>query len=244
LYVTKQQVDDAKSCFERALSISEKSFGADDLRLARPLDELGYLMSNKLDYQKAETFFSRSLMIKEKSLKPDDIEVARAAFVLGEVYRKSHQYAKAEPLYQQAIRTYEKYGKKGDAELLQVLKNYLNILVAENRKDEAALVQARLAELAAQAGVVEGGLLNGTAIKLVQPAYPSMAPRVPLVIVQVRVLIDETGRVIKAEATGHPHPSFKAAAEEAARHSVFTPTLLSGTPVKVTGTIIYNFFLR
>jgi len=32
-----------------------------------------------------------------------------------------------------------------------------------------------------------------------------------------------------------------AAAEEAARKSLFTPTFLSGKPVKVTGIVIYNF---
>ncbi len=58
--------------------------------------------------------------------------------------------------------------------------------------------------------------------------------------VQVQVLIDENGNVISAHAVSG-HPLLQAAAVSAARSSKFTPTKLSGQPVKVNGVIIYNF---
>ena len=56
------------------------------------------------------------------------------------------------------------------------------------------------------------------------------------------VVIDVNGRVISAKSTGGPQ-LLRAAAERAAMGARFTPTLLTGQPVKVTGQINYNFSL-
>jgi TonB family protein len=76
---------------------------------------------------------------------------------------------------------------------------------------------------------------------LVKPPYPPAAKAVHASgAVNVQVTIDESGNVISASATSG-HPLLKAAAVQAARSSKFSPTLLSGQPVKVTGVIVYNF---
>jgi protein TonB len=88
---------------------------------------------------------------------------------------------------------------------------------------------------------ISGGVLNGKAISLPKPAYPAAARAVRASgAVQVQVLIDETGRVVSASAAGG-HPLLQAAAVAAARGARFSPTLLSGQPVKVSGIITYNF---
>jgi TonB family protein len=58
----------------------------------------------------------------------------------------------------------------------------------------------------------------------------------------VQIKIDERGCVISARAVSG-HPLLQAAAVQAARQACFTPTRLSGQPVKVTGVILYNFML-
>ena len=89
--------------------------------------------------------------------------------------------------------------------------------------------------------VVSGGVLNGKAINLVRPPYPPAARAVHASgQVQVQVLIDENGNVISASAVSG-HPLLKQSAEQAARASKFSPTLLSGQRVKVSGVIVYNF---
>lgn len=88
---------------------------------------------------------------------------------------------------------------------------------------------------------ISGGALNGKAINLPKPPYPSIARAAGAsgtVIVQVTV--DENGRVISASAISG-HPLLKASAVQAAYGARFTPTLIDGQPVKVTGTISYNF---
>ena len=88
---------------------------------------------------------------------------------------------------------------------------------------------------------VSGGVLNGKATSLPKPAYPAAAKAVRAAgAVSVQVLISESGSVISANAVSG-HPLLRAAAEGAARGARFSPTLLSGQPVKVSGVITYNF---
>lgn len=88
---------------------------------------------------------------------------------------------------------------------------------------------------------VSGGVLNGKAVELPKPAYPSAAKAVRASgAVNVQVTVDESGEVISASAVSG-HALLRAAAESAARAAKFNPTLLSGKAVKVTGIIVYNF---
>jgi protein TonB len=88
---------------------------------------------------------------------------------------------------------------------------------------------------------ISGGVLNGKAISLPKPAYPPIARAAHASgTVVVQVTIDENGSVISASAVSG-HPLLTQAAVNAARQARFSPTKLSGQPVKVTGVIQYNF---
>lgn len=88
---------------------------------------------------------------------------------------------------------------------------------------------------------ISGGVLNGRAISLPKPAYPAIARQAHASgTVVVQVTIDENGNVISARAVSG-HPLLQAVAVGAARQAKFSPTKLSGQPVKVTGVITYNF---
>ena len=91
---------------------------------------------------------------------------------------------------------------------------------------------------------ISGGVLNGKAIRLPQPAYPPIAKAAHASgQVTVQVTLDESGNVISAHAVSG-HPLLKSSAEAAARQAKFTPTMLSGQAVKVTGIIVYNFVMQ
>lgn len=88
---------------------------------------------------------------------------------------------------------------------------------------------------------ISGGVLNGKAISLPKPSYPAIARAAHASgTVVVQVLIDENGNVVSAQAVSG-HPLLQAVAVGAARQAKFSPTKLSGQPVKVTGVIQYNF---
>ncbi len=88
---------------------------------------------------------------------------------------------------------------------------------------------------------VSGGVLQGTAIKKVQPPYPPIARAARASgSVQVQVTVSETGEVIEASVISG-HPLLRDAALEAARQWLFKPTELGGVPVKVQGILTFNF---
>jgi TonB family protein len=61
-------------------------------------------------------------------------------------------------------------------------------------------------------------------------------------IVSVEVVVDETGKVISAKASNGP-PALRDVSVQAALKARFSPTKLSGQPVKVSGVINYKFAL-
>ena len=90
---------------------------------------------------------------------------------------------------------------------------------------------------------VSGGVLNGAAVSLPAPMYPETARRMRQAgVVTVEVVIDENGKVISATAENGPS-TLREAAIQAALRARFSPTKLSGQPVKVFGTISYKFAL-
>lgn len=86
-------------------------------------------------------------------------------------------------------------------------------------------------------GPINGGMLNGRAIYLPVPEAPSSEANG---VVLVAVVIDEQGSVTEARAVSGPS-ALHAAAVSAARLARFSPTLLMGEPVRVSGTLSYNF---
>lgn len=88
---------------------------------------------------------------------------------------------------------------------------------------------------------ISGGVLNGKATSLPKPAYPPAARAVRASgTVSVQVLVSESGSVLSASAVSG-HPLLRSAAVDAARGARFSPTLLGGQPVKVSGVITYTF---
>jgi len=88
---------------------------------------------------------------------------------------------------------------------------------------------------------ISGGVLNGKATSLPKPAYPAIAKAAHASgTVNVQVLVDESGNVVSASAVSG-HPLLKASAAAAARQAKFSPTIIGGQRVKVTGVIVYNF---
>jgi protein TonB len=87
-------------------------------------------------------------------------------------------------------------------------------------------------------------IISSKAIDKPAPPYPPLAKAANMQgTVAVQIVIDEGGHVLSAKATSGP-PLLMQAAVQAAYRARFTPTLLGGQPVKVTGSITYNFVLH
>jgi hypothetical protein len=84
-------------------------------------------------------------------------------------------------------------------------------------------------------------VLNTKALKLVMPSFPENANVSSTV--KVRIIIDETGKVISARSVSGSQTYFPYA-ETAAKASKFAPGEVCGKPSKITGFITYRFDAR
>jgi TonB family protein len=90
-------------------------------------------------------------------------------------------------------------------------------------------------------GAVSAGPLDDKATSKPEPTYPRLAQAARAGgQVVVRVVVDERGQVIMANAVSG-HPLLQPAAVAAARRAEFEPTVSGGKPVKVVGTLTYEF---
>jgi hypothetical protein len=91
---------------------------------------------------------------------------------------------------------------------------------------------------AAEAGTIWAGMIDRKALSKPTPTAPPDA-RGPLTVA-VNVLVDESGRVTRAQALAG-HPLLRHAAVRAACRARFAPTLINGPPVRVSGVLTYRF---
>ena len=92
--------------------------------------------------------------------------------------------------------------------------------------------------------IASSRVLNGLALSLPKPPYPPIAKQAGVQgMVNVQVLIDETGKVVSAKPISGS-PLLMHAAQQAAFQARFSPTMLGENAVKVSGVIIYNFVLQ
>lgn len=114
--------------------------------------------------------------------------------------------------------------------------------VGSGVSDEASTVPLNSGSEACQMVIRKaGGVLQGAAIKRVEPQYPYSAKLSRIVgTVVVETLVDEEGNVVSARALSGP-TELQSASVEAARGWRFVPTTFIDVPVRVIGTITFKF---
>jgi TonB family protein len=236
---------DAQSLFERALKSTERNSGPESRKVSGILDRLAIVNYALGNPEKTEGYYRRSLAVREKVFSPEHEEVAHSLYNLAEFYQFQGDYKKAEPLYQRLVDIRKKNGESQPSSFGEALERYSCLLRKTKRQDEADQLEYQ-AMLVTHVGMVpsrlvSAGVINGKAVHLVTPPYPEEARQTRQSgKVTVRVVIDESGRVLRACAVEGPGLLMKAS-ESAAYRSTFTPTTVEGMPVKVRGVIIYNF---
>jgi TonB family protein len=250
VYTAMKKFGEAQSLIERLARIHEAKVGGEDAELALVLDRLAYVAFMRRDFSKTEAAHKRALAIREKVFGPDSVEFAASLFSLAEIYRYRWKLDKAQPLYEQAAILQAKLLGTKHPEFQKTSKrftctvyesedaNYLDTLKAFSKK-------LNLISNVAEPNPLSGGVLNGKAISLPKPWYPTAARSEHAQgVVVIQVEIDETGKVIGAEDFCGGHPLLVKPSLEAARGARFTPTKLSGQPVRVHGMITYRFIAQ
>jgi TonB family protein len=87
------------------------------------------------------------------------------------------------------------------------------------------------------------GFCINQAVVLPKPKYPAAAQHVRVSgSVAVQILINEEGNIERAKAISG-HPLLRAESVKAALIAKFHPYIVSRRPVKVGGTLVYNYVL-
>jgi TonB family protein len=244
----KRKYDDAEQAYKRALAIYEDAAGPQSLATADTLSQLAWLRAYFGDHGKAEDYFKRALAIREKLSGADSIEVAQVLGHLASFYQGIGKYAKAVSTFQRLIAIKEKRLDSSNEELADLLDKCA-CAMKQNRQGEEATTYEMRAHLLRSDPTANpkdvprrmGGVIQGKATYRQAPVYPPAAKAARVVgAIVIEVTVDEAGRVVDARVKCGPD-IFAAAALEAARKWRFTPTLVNGVPLKVLGTITFNF---
>lgn len=249
IYFKKNKFTDAAATYQKILEAYQSNSGNMTLPIAKTEERIALIYYNKKDYDKAEDFFLKALSLREK-LNAESKDTAYINNALGDVYRVKKNYEKAQEFYLKAIKINDKVLSKTEKENREDISNYECFLYHKAlQEDKINDVSKQIRDFYYSRNVpmpgdnsINSGIVNGKALNLVKPPYPRGVGGASGFVL-VRVTIDEQGNVISAKATCGIL-EFVQAVEEAARRSKFTPTLLSGQPVKVTGLIVYNFVGR
>lgn len=207
---------------------------------------------NRQKYDEALPLAIKAAEITERILGAEDRQLATALRNLAELYVAKRKYEQAERFFVRAIMIDDLTPNGASNSGISTIERYTCFLyetrpIDDARKAESELHNKRKKPAAPESiedlkgGSLTGGVLNGRALSLPAPAYPSEAKRLRAIgIVRVQVLIDETGKVVEAKVLCG-HPIFAKPSLESAYKARFTPTKLSGMAVKVNGLIVYNF---
>lgn len=269
IYIAKKASGTAVKTLERAVEIYNNSPGHDSIQAGNAMDRLVTVLCERGEFRKAGPLLERALHIREVS-GTDDLKTAEILWTLAKVRVTEQQYKPAEHFFLRSLNLREKKLGPLHPDTIAAMKSFACFQpttyepgVSQSKRDseftdEEKAISARAScwlydsdrDCAATFGkspVKREGVkvLNGRAVKLPTPPYPSEARNARASgSIMIAVLIDEAGKVINAKSVCGGHPALVNAALAAARGAEFSPTQLDGKPVKVQGVVIYNFVAR
>jgi tetratricopeptide (TPR) repeat protein len=251
--LAKNDTKAAENTLEKAFEIFKNYPQLDkknSANLAEMLESLAFIKYQKR-VDSAENLYETALTWREKTDGADSLKTAKSLSALANISYWKRDYKKSSLLFQRLLEilsknlgnadsettlafhrtecSYRKAGMEADFEAVKVKFNAINKL-------PATPIQPK---------TINGGMVNGKATYLAKPPYPAAA-RQALAEgkVEVQVLISEQGEVLFACAQKAAHPTLVEGAEAAAYQSKFQPTILDGTPIRVSGILVYIFSRR
>ena len=245
IHLAKRDFGAAKKVLERLLAIQQEQFAADDVSLAPTMDRLALAYYGSKDDRKAEDMITRALSAREKAFGAESARVAESLMMLGQFYRVEKDFERAASAYRRSLLIYGKLSGVTTPEFERASDGFA--CVASDSKNRALYkelnaIRRQFSPPQIPAEELETRVLNGMAVSLPKPEYPVAARDRRLSgTVVIKVLVDETGKVIKAVDMCQGPPYLSESSIQAALKARFTPTKLSGMPVKVNGVIQYHF---
>jgi TonB family protein len=249
----KFRYKDSTMSFLQTVAILEKLKTAKSGELIKSYEELA--LSQFLNGNKEESILSylKAIEISEAKFGKNGKEVFSPTLDVANIYAQSKKYKQADEYY---LKSYALAWKNFGKEAKETIKIEDARICAyphqiQNDKDISKIFNDSKGKLFREifgesvnfdnSGIIDIGFVNGKAISLPKPVYPLEAREKRLQgEVSIRVFIDEKGNVTDAKPVCG-NGILETASIEAAKKCKFSPSILNGKAIKVTGTITYNF---
>lgn len=242
--VFQDRFEDAEALLRKAQAIYEAQATPPELQRGRVLSGLAIVRAKLNHADEALKLSLAALAAGEKALGPQSAELAGYHRQLADIYRLKRDYGKAEESYLRAIEIWAESAGPEDARTEMAVEALMCTAGNAGGFRTQKKVWDRLDKILEHAAPVRGLLLNGKVVLKPQPEYPAAAKAGRIMgSVVVKVWVDEAGAVTRATAVCG-HQLLAEASLVSARRARFTPTMLDGKPVKVSGFITYNFVLQ
>lgn len=139
---------EAEPLLRRALSIDERSCGAEHPKVAIRLSNLAKLLQDTDRLAEAEHLMRRALAINEKSYGAEHPAVAKELTCLAQLLQANNRLAEAEPLMARVVTIFEKSYGEDHPNVAAALNNLAQLLQATNRLAEAEPLMRRALAIA------------------------------------------------------------------------------------------------
>jgi TonB family protein len=248
IYRLKKRYDDAAENLQKAVNIYNLKPGQNGKSLAKALDGLAFALALSGEKKRAEENYLLALTAAENAFGKEAKDVLPYLKSLADFYVFAGKPAEAQQIFTRRYLTAAKYFQPDGKELQEIednfycstLQNFPTKEANERQKKFNEAIQA--VKITGSNEGADGKIINSKAKLLAKPEYPPGAKaRNAQGTIAVRVVIDEQGKVTEAKSICNGDAELLAVSEQAARQSEFSPTLLNGTPVKVTGIVVYRF---
>ena len=102
----------------------------------RLLNNLGYYLDDRAQYEEAEPLYQRAIAIDEKTLGPEHPDLATKLNNLANLYQHQGKYEEAEPLFKRALAIYEQKFGSAHPRTRTIRENYTNLLRTMNKQKD------------------------------------------------------------------------------------------------------------
>lgn len=240
----------AEDTFEDAFDIYQdlKNLSEEDKNSAAAIAENLASIKARENLLSSERYYKQAIVWREEAGGKDSAKLVFPLVGLANINYWNKDYEKSAELYERAITIGEDFSSTDETNFHAIVLRGGCAFKKAGKADEFEVFREKYkfkfpADASERAKKpINSGVVNGMAISLPKPIYPRQAGNAGAGgKVIVKTLINENGNVISACAENDANPFLIVSAEIAAYGARFKPTTLGGEPVKVSGTIVYNF---
>ena len=132
------RLPEAEAICRAELELAEKTFDADDVRLARVLRNFSMTLDMEQKYEDAIPHAERELAILRRRLPPDSVEIADAVVALAKHHYELGRFTLAREMLEEAVKNYTEKGGRESIGVATCLNNLGRILENKGYNEEAA----------------------------------------------------------------------------------------------------------